>query len=213
MKVNDFIDTYVATSDLASMTLGDSLTCPDTAERMRAKLIVLSHINLGIINLHRKFPLSTTTIPIKLFDALSVYQVKDVSSMLLMGVYNSKGEKLRFPSVVNNDDYDLKEIGRNNFLFVEHKDGETVFFVYTNVPEPVELDDELDVPMAMYEALLDFVCSRAVGSMAANLGADMATQRQQFYFQRFLGAVTELYNQGYNTADVPLAKNVDEWLT
>lgn len=204
MQVSKIIN-HIKHGDLSNLGVVKNLNGTNTTEVAKAEEQILSYINLGILELNKRFNISVEAEIVKTNPIVNVYSLRNDNIAKIINVYDPSGYELRFPSVVNVDDYDIKEIGYLTFMMKEPRD-EELAFVYNAVPdEAVSVDDEVKLPSVMLEALLNYVGQRAYSSVGGNRQQD-----HTLYVNKFEQSCKVLEDHGYFKGNDLMSKNVLE---
>ena len=104
---------------------------------------LLSYINLGLIELYKRFNLAIKVEIIQTVPEVKVYNLrnKDIGSVLI--IYNSKGEKLRYKRISSDTDYEITQLTPTSFLFKAPIDEEVLFLYKANPPTVTCSEDEI----------------------------------------------------------------------
>ena len=147
MKVSDVIATA------RSCELSNLSTSSFTDSR------IIHYINLGIIELSKRFIISTKAEKIKTSVYTSMYTLRSPDVIGVLDIYDKTGRALVSQVVSDDEDYDYKLINNTTFLYkhkIDYKDTEEVnpltgieILQYTKEP-----DNEL---MVVYSAIADLV--------------------------------------------------------
>lgn len=196
MKVRDIIE-YAQYGELKQLSLKDDVSA------------LLSFINLGLVELYKRFNLSIKTEIIQTVPEIKVYNLRntDISNILI--VYNSKGEKLSFKQVTDEDEeYDITQLSYNSFLFRE-PNNEEIMFLYKASPEFVNNEeDEIKIPKDMFNALLNYIAYK--GQMTMNKQNNLQSPMVNFY-NIFDKECQDLEQRGYNVDLFSTESAVQKW--
>lgn len=196
MKVRDIIE-YAQYGELKQLSLKDDVSA------------LLSFINLGLVELYKRFNLSIKTEIIQTVPEIKVYNLRntDISNILI--VYNSKGEKLSFKQVTDEDEeYDITQLSYNSFLFRE-PNNEEIMFLYKASPEFVNNEeDEIKIPKDMFNALLNYIAYK--GQMTMNKQNNLQSPMVNFY-NIFDKECQDLEQRGYSIDLFSTESAVQKW--
>lgn len=171
--------------DLAK--IGPLATLPPTVKKDE---VIIQFLKLGLNELYNRFNLSTKIETITTNPDLSLYELRSKDVSMILGLYNTFGQELTQTDTINGRS-DYKLINYRSFLLNKPKD-EIVFVVYKASPANIDIDSELDMPDAMFSALVYHI-----GFMAhSTINTDNANEAD-LYSKRFDNACTELEMQGY----------------
>lgn len=177
-------------SDVITLAVNGELKNLHVAEDTN---ILLGYINLGLIELYKRFTIKTGVEVVKLTPRMSVYtlQNKDVSS--ITSIYDMNNKMLVEPRFSTDETYNYNILSYNTILFNKPID-ENVLVVYKASPEWVrDLTDEVEIPMEMLESLLHYIGYRAHGSVEGNVQAENNT-----HYMRFDKSCANLKDLGYD---------------
>ena len=153
---------------------------------------IITYINMGVLELYKRFNIGTKVEIVRTNPLVSVYNLVNADIMKIINVYDADGKELVQPSVVDIEDYDLKQIGQSTYLFKEPKN-EDIAFVYTSAPEWLTATtDNVEIPMSMLEALLHYIGYRGHGSIDGLINTENNT-----HYMRFDKSCRQLTDTGY----------------
>ena len=153
---------------------------------------IITYINMGVLELYKRFNIGTKVEIVRTNPLISVYNLVNADIMKVINVYDADGKELVQPSVVDIEDYDLKQIGQSTYLFKEPKN-EDIAFVYTSAPEWLtSTTDNVEIPMSMLEALLHYIGYRGHGSLDGLINTENNT-----HYMRFDKSCRQLTDTGY----------------
>jgi len=119
--------------------------------------VVISYINLGIIELYKRFNLSIKVEVLKTLPDIKVYTLRNTDINMVLTIYDSTGKKLEYKRLPADDLYDITQLNLTTFLFKNPKD-EEVLFLYKASPPVIEaVSDNIEIPYDMLEALLNYI--------------------------------------------------------
>lgn len=170
---------------------------------------ILSYINLANIELHKRFNLRILVEALTIRESVNVYTLRSKNINKILSVYNKDGKEVRLRNVdspFTDSCYDIEQISYNTFL-VPNPPKEDIFtFMYRAAPEKVKsVEDEVDIPYAMLEAMLNYIGYRAHTSINGDIRAENNT-----HYMRFEKSCKQLEDMGYGFNIVPYATNVAE---
>ena len=164
------------------------------SDKDKTDAIVMHYINLGLIELYKRFNLRTSAEVIRTSPTTPFYTLRSDDINQVISVYDSNNRELVTKRTSDDDGYDIAQISYNKFLLTAPKD-EELLFVYKAAPYlVVSVDEELQVPYAMVEALLHYVGYRAHGSVNGSINAEQNT-----HYVRFDKSCALLVSEGYET--------------
>lgn len=164
------------------------------SDKDKTDAVVIHYINLGLIELYKRFNLRTSVEIIRTTPNTPFYTLRSTDINQVVNVYDSFNKELTTKRTTDDEKYDIAQINYNSFLVTEPKD-EELLFVYKAAPELVTaVTDELDIPYAMLEALLHYVGYRAHGSVNGEINTEQNT-----HYVRFDKSCALLLAEGYET--------------
>ena len=159
--------------------------------------VLVGYINLGLIELYKRFPLRTDEAIITLMDGKTIYKLDgtdtDVSMgdpyMYLIGAYEDGTDNdytasaLSLPINEEDNIYSINTISYNSVQIPLVTTGAYISLIY--VPKPTKvttntLDIEVDLPEQMIEPLLHYMGYRAHGAMDGNIQTESNTHYMRF---------------------------------
>lgn len=174
---------------------------------------VLGYINLGLVELYKRFSIATGEAMVTLSDGKTVYTLDNAEADIDM----PGGSLLSIEAVYN-------EVG-TEYTLNNEKDANSVFQISWNqiqVPNAVTggylsviykesavfltaVTESVKVPDSLIEALLHFIGYRAHGAIDGNIQAENNT-----HYQRFEASCTNVRNLGLITADDVMYKKTTQ---
>lgn len=156
--------------------------------------ILLSFINLGIAELYRRFNLSIKSETITCNFDSALYELRNDDVLMLLTVYDKFGKELRQSDVCDSLAYDFKIINYRSFVLRKPFNG-YLFAVYKAAPIILkDNEDEIDLPIAMINALLDYCAYMGHSTVQSN---SQNTREFGLHLQLFESSCQQLENQGY----------------
>ena len=153
---------------------------------------ILSYINMGVLELYKRFKVQTKVEIVRTSPIVPIYTLINKDIIKVIDIYDADGRNLTEVGVIGNDEYDIKQIGQTTFMLKTPKE-EDLAFVYTSAPELLtSINDEVELPGSMIEALLHYIGYRAHGSIDGNVDAENNT-----HYMRFEKSCNTLANDGY----------------
>lgn len=178
MKVQELID--LARIRLQSLQVSENTNA------------LISFINLGMNELYRKFNLAIRSETITVNSDLALYELRNDDVQMLLTVYNKFGRELTQSDVLDSMDYDYKIVNYRSFLLRKPFDG-YLYAVYKATPTKlVDVNDTVDLPDSMVNALLTYVAYMANNTINRDNQQEAANQ-----YQIFRDLCTELDMQGF----------------
>lgn len=165
---------------------------------------VVGFINLGLLELYKRFPIETKEFLITLIDGVEEYQLPDD----FMWIVTAYGEVTidSYTSSVNtlpvnspDDPLSINTISWNKVQIPSAVGGEVVSIIYTASPQKASslaLNDPLPIPDQMTEALLNYIGYRGHGSVDGKINTESNT-----HYQRFELSVNRIQKDGMFTFD------------
>ena len=187
MLVKDIVD--LAKIKLQNLTVAKN----DTA--------LIKFTFLGVSELYRRFNLSIKSETLTINENLALYELRNSDVSMLLGVYDIAGKELIQTDIYNSQNYDYKLVNYRSFLLRKPFNG-VLYTVYKASPVIFkDMDDEIDLPDAMIDALLCYMSYMSHttinrGNVRYNIDESIT------YQQRFDAACRELEAQGYR---IPLS--------
>jgi len=179
---------------------------------------VISFINLGMIELYKRFPLDTEEVIIELgratdgndtYERISdtVYKLPS-DLMYISAAYEEDGTEIGINK--EDDPLSIMTISWNKIQVPVATSGAFISVIYVKQPTlivntPEMLASGIDLPVQLVEALLHYIGYRGHGSIDGNIQAENNT-----HYQRFEASVQRAKMLGVMTADGPLSRNVQE---
>jgi hypothetical protein len=162
---------------------------------------VLSYVNMGVLELYKRFKLGIKVEIVRINPLVSVYTLVNSDIMKVETVYDADGRELKFPSIIGSEDYDIKPIGHTTFMLKKPK-VEDIAFVYTSAPTLLtDLTDVVPIPQSMTEALLHYIGYRGHGSVDGMINTENNT-----HYMRFDKSCKALLDEGYgDVVDLSMA--------
>ena len=179
---------------------------------------IISFINLGMIELYKRFPLDTEEIIIELgritdsndsYERISdtVYKLPN-DLMYISAAYEEDGTEIGINK--EDDPLSIMTISWNKIQVPVATSGAFISVIYVKEPAlivntPEALAEDIELPVQLVEALLHYIGYRGHGSIDGNIQAENNT-----HYQRFEASVQRAKMLGVMTADGPLSRNVQE---
>ena len=194
---------YINNGEFSLLNLGEDLE----NEKNLAKLV--SGINLGVLELYKKFSIKVDTEVILVEDGVFEYSLPE-DCLKVLKVFNANDEELP----LNNEyaDNSAYIIGFNTIKIKSTNIGSQFTVEYRATPTKLDLTDEgtgvIELPQVFIEALLNYVAYR--GFAAINMNSAEAVN----YYAKFLASCAMIDNYGlWDTDSVDNTKLQDAgWL-
>lgn len=159
---------------------------------------VIGYIYLGLLELHKRFNVATKVEMVKTVPETTVYNLRSPDILDIISVYGSDGKELLTPYMEDSNEHDITIVNYNTFILRCPKE-ENLVVVYKAAPKMVHsLDDVLDIPSSMLEALLTFIGYRAYASLDSNSNTE-----NNVHYMRFERSCDRLTNLGF-VNDMPI---------
>jgi len=189
MTVQEVIE-YARDSELRQLIFGE-LSDDSDVQESRDKAII-SYINLGLIELYKRFALSVKAEIVRTNPEVNMYYLRNLDILKVIHIYDASGTTLVEQRSVDDEEYDIKQLTPITYLFRNPID-EDIAFVYTSSPARVgKLTDEVVILDVMLEALLHYIGYRANMTLDGAINAENNT-----HYMRFEKSCTELKNMGF----------------
>jgi len=202
MQVSEIVK-HIKYGDLSNLGVSKNLDSTDPAKVAKAEEQIISYINLGLIELYKRFNISIQAEIVQTDPLVSTYTLRNKNIAKILNVYDASGYELKFQELAYQENYDIKEIGYLTYLFKNPKE-EEVAFVYKGMPETVtSVTEDTQLPKVMLEALVNYIGQRAYASVGGTKQED-----QTLYFNKFNESCKVLENHGYFKGDDLLAKSI-----
>lgn len=164
---------------------------------------VLGYINLGLIELYKRFPIETDEHLIELQDATSIYTMPS-DFMWIVSAYdevpeNSDKDTISIPINEEDNPLSINTISWNKIQVPVTTQGAYISVIYTSSPDiytSSDLSEDIPIPVQMVEPLLHYIGYRAHGAMDGNVQAENNT-----HYQRFEVSCRRIEEKGMFTAD------------
>ena len=181
--------------------------------------VLFGFINLGLVELYKRFPLKNDEAIVTLKEGKTIYKLDgtdtDVSMgepfMYLIGAYEDgtdndfSASALSLPINEEDNIYSVNSISYNSIQIPLVTTGAYISLIYVAKPTKVTtltLDEELDLPDQMIEALLHYIGYRAHGAMDANIQTESNT-----HYMRFEASCNKLKELGVGIAPDDVSMN------
>lgn len=162
-------------------------------------------IYLGLVELYDIFNVAIKVETIETFDSVPIYTLRNEDINQVITVYDSKNVELKLQGVIGCNDYDVTKINFNTFLFKAPKN-ENVVFVYKASPALItSVTQNVELPAAMINALMDFIAYKSYSTMSGAVNSDADNYRAKF--ER---SCSKLENKGYVNDLYTVVKNVKD---
>ena len=155
---------------------------------------VISYINLGLIELYKRFSLKTEEIVIPLFSGKTMYTMPDDYQSILEALDES-GD---WYSINDEDDaLSILTPSYNTLQIPNPIDGAAVSIIYTALPARItSVDEILPLPLSLLDALYNYIGYRGHGAV----NGDLKTENNSHYM-RFEANCKKAKDLGVITSD------------
>jgi len=165
---------------------------------------VVGFINLGLIELYKRFPISTKEYIITIVNGVATYTMPD-DFMWIVDAYgelrtsSNLTEVNRLPINEEDNEFSVNTVGWNMVQIPTATGGEHISLIYVAQPVKVTaatLNDQLPLPEQMMEALLNYIGYRGHGSVDGKINTESNT-----HYQRFEASVARVQLEGMFTPE------------
>lgn len=168
---------------------------------------IYSFINLGVIELYKRFNISLKIETIKTHPGVKVYELRNTDINQVLVIYNSEGKPLTYKRVSGEELYDITQLSPTSFLFKNPKE-EEIFFLYKASPKKItDPEDVIEIPTDMLEALLNYIGYKGQATM--NKQNNIQTPLVNFY-DMFEKSCFELEQRGYGLEMFDMDRNIQD---
>ena len=168
---------------------------------------IINNMNLGIIELSKRFRLATKAESIRTSPYTHMYSLRNTDVINILEIYDSRGKTLVPQQVLDDEDYDYRLLSSNSFLLkrkVDYTVGITytkfkseqveniqkievpdfeLMVVYSAVADPIEtVEDNLTIPVLFVDALMAYVGYKAASTLGANATTDNINTWKRFEY-------------------------------
>ena len=168
---------------------------------------IINNMNLGIIELSKRFRLATKAESIRTSPYTHMYYLRNTDVINILEIYDSKGKTLVPQQVLDDEDYDYRLLSSNSFLLkrkIDYDVGITytkfkgdqveniqkievpdfeLMVVYSAVADPIEtVEDNLTIPVLFVDALMAYVGYKAASTLGANATTDNINTWKRFEY-------------------------------
>jgi len=164
---------------------------------------IIGYVNLGLIELYKRFPLDVQEHLIELLDGVEVYTMP-TDFMWIVAAYDEVPEGssvVVLPIPINEEDnpVSINTINWNQVQIPVTVTGSYISIIYVAAPSyftESDVAEALPLPPQMVEALLHYIGYRAHGSDDGNVQAENST-----HYQRFELSCKRIEQMGMFTSD------------
>ena len=170
---------------------------------------VLSYINMGMLELYKRFNLRTEEALVTLEANSTIYvldstldnvdMLDDCDLVYIQEVYGEDGKAI--PVNLEDDPLSILTPSYDTIQVPNPEDGTVISVIYSATPTRLtDVTDAIRLPMSLYEALLHYVGYRGHGSIDGNINTENNT-----HYMRFEKSCNTAKEYGLTTVDeVPL---------
>lgn len=168
--------------------------------------VIMDYIELGLIELYKRFQLRSAEAVITMEDGRTLYTLDSTDAavsmdttamdiMVIQEAYEESGARININ--VENDELGIMTPGFNQVQIPNPAEGEQIGIIYLAGPKDVtDVNQSFDAPISLLEAMLHYIGYRAHGSIDGNVEAENST-----HYQRFEASVQRARMLGVVTAD------------
>jgi hypothetical protein len=182
MTVADLIE-YAKYGELAQLGAVVQLKSNDPIEIVDAEKQILSYINLGLIELYKRFNLKTDELVVVMEAAKTIYTITEPTFNNVYMVYDENGDYYSLNE--EEDPLSILTPSYNTLQVPNPVAGEALYVLYNASPTKLVWVDDLstltvEIPPMMLEALLHYIGYRAHGSINGNVDGENNTHYIRF---------------------------------
>jgi hypothetical protein len=173
---------------------------------------IINYINLAVIELYKRFTITTHEAIVTMKSGKTRYMMNSKDSSVDMGrkrllyilsAYDQSGEEIVI-NTVNDGGISVMTPSYNTVQIPVPVDGERIGVSFVAEPELCShIDDEVEVPLTMLEALLHYIGYRAHGAVNGNVEAENNT-----HYQRFEASCKRITTSGLTNCDTYIAPSI-----
>lgn len=151
-------------------------------------------LNLAVLEIHKRFQISTKAEQIMLSKATSIYTLRSTDVMRIKCMYDSKGKELTEYSIDYPEDYEYKLINYNTFLVNKELLDSAVMVVYAAASPMIEsMEDEVSFPDMFLEPVLLYISYKVYSAGTLKTNQDLGPQ----LYARFEASCAKMSEFGY----------------
>ena len=182
MTVLDVME-YAKYGELSQLAVGEQLDSDDSARVIDAEKKVLSYINLGLVELYKRFNLKTDETTVTMVEGQTLYTISASNFNSVYELYDELGAK--YPLNDESNDNSIMTPSYNTLQIVNPSAGSVIYVIYNASPDRLVWAEDLStiiVPIApaMLEALLHYIGYRAHSAMHGEINAENNTHYMRF---------------------------------
>lgn len=201
MTVQEVID-LAKTSELKSLAIGND------------ENVVLGYLNMGVLELYKRFPLKVEEHIIELQEGVSIYEMPQ-DFMWIIAAYGEVDEDDEI-NVVNilpvnkeDDPLSINTIGWNKVQVPLSVTGAYISIIYSASPywyKVTDLEENLDLPPQMLDALLDYIAYKGHASIDSGVNTE-----DSVFYQKFEAACNKVLTAGmFNMDDMNMDSRIKD---
>jgi len=202
MTISDVIE-YAKYGELAQLGVVKQLKSTVPADVVEAEKQIISYMNMGLIELYKRFNLLTkqTVVVLDMYETMYVIDEPDLNEIL--AAYDEKGREYFINS--ENDAMSILTPNYNTIQVPNPIQDEAIFVIYSAAPVKLEWEEgpltaTVPIPPNMLEALLHYVGYRGHGAMSGEINSENNT-----HYMRFEASCTKLKEIGVFADDALVA--------
>lgn len=154
---------------------------------------LIGYINLALIELYKRFNLGIKTEVVVTYPNIFVYELRNDDISQVFKVTDEDNNILVYQGVACNDDFDFTQVALKTFIIKNPTERKLLFF-YKSSPQLISsLEDEVDIPYDMIEAVISYVDYRIDTTIDYAIGR----YPKYDYFARFEYVCNDLVKRGY----------------
>ena len=200
---------YAKYSELSQLGVVKNLKSTRAAEVQEAEKQILSYINLGLIELYKRFTMRSEEEIVAMVEGQSLYTLTDPLLNKVYEVYDENGKP--YPL---NDETNVNSINTPSYNVIQIPTislGNSVFVIYNSAPDELLWNADLTtvdipIPPIMLEAMLHYVGYRGHGATDGNVDAENNT-----HYMRFDKSCRKLVEEGAVSSDeIIMSKSLED---
>jgi hypothetical protein len=182
MTVADVIE-YAKYGELAQLGVVVNLKSTDPVEVIDAEKQIISYINLGLVELYKRFDLRTEETTVTMLEATTLYTLNEPSLNSIYAAYDELGNS--YPLNDESNPLSILTPSYNTIQVPSPSAGGVIYLVYNASPVKLVWAEDLttvvvEVPPVMLEALLHYIGYRGHGAMNGNVDGENNTHYVRF---------------------------------
>lgn len=173
---------------------------------------VLTYLNLGMLELYKRFPLKVEEYVINLVDGQSIYDMPENYMWIVSAYEEAPVDEDTYvqPIPINKEDDEksINTVGWGQVQVPLVSTGSFISVIYVAAPDMYtdsDLAEQIGIPPQMVEPLLHYIAFKAHGTV------DNGAQEDNIHFQRFeMSCDRILYKGMYNQDDMYMTDRVKD---